>query len=122
MGFIRKNIGFLIWLLLPAYFLILRNAIRNRHCHVLPNGLVIYHSHPVQDDGTPKPFSHHKHTKSEIFFFQNFNVHFHNVSTGIFFNVPVSLEREILTVQIETFHPSFTYTYPDLRAPPYKVI
>jgi len=80
MEFLRKNIRLLVWLLLPAYFLVLKNSIRNRHTHILPNGLVIVHAHPIEDKESDKPLNHHKHTKTEIFFFQLLSVDYHDIS------------------------------------------
>jgi len=97
MRLIRKYAGYLILLVLPAYFLLLENSIRNKHTHVLANGLVVTHSHPLQKNEPGKPFNQHGHSKREIHFFQLFSVDFFENSSTLYYTSPVPwLLREII--------------------------
>ena len=73
MVFIRKNIRFLFVFILPVYFYIVQNSIQNKHTHFYENGIVVSHSHPV-DNATGKPINEHKHTKTEICLFQQISI------------------------------------------------
>lgn len=67
----KKNImRYLVFVMLPAYFIVLQNSITNRHTHMLPNGLVVSHAHPFLG-GDKSPKKEHKHSQTQIFFFQD---------------------------------------------------
>lgn len=72
---LRKHIQILAILLIPVYLLVLGSSIRNRHTHVLPNGIVITHSHPFADARTGLPVEH-SHTRNQILFYQLFTFDF----------------------------------------------
>lgn len=80
---IRKHIKFLLFLILPAYFLVLGNSIANRHIHILPNGSVVTHAHPFINDNTSEDKTKHGHTKAEFIFFQLTTIDFFEVSTPL---------------------------------------
>jgi hypothetical protein len=75
MDFIRRNIKFVFILLLPVYFYIVENTILNKHTHVYSNGLIITHSHPLNNDTDDR--ADHDHTKSEINLICGLNIDFH---------------------------------------------
>jgi hypothetical protein len=74
---IRKHISFLAILLIPVYLLVLKSSIRNTHTHVLPNGVIIVHSHPFTDAKTGLPLKH-SHSQNQILFYQLFAFDFFN--------------------------------------------
>lgn len=113
---LRKHIAFLAILLIPVYLLVLGNSIRNRHTHVLPNGVVITHSHPFTDDnGSPVK---HGHTRNQIVFFQLFTFDFFDSAPEVFVATNHHLfQREINVVYTEHF-PINTSSTAFLRGPP----
>lgn len=68
MAFIRRHINILFVFVLPVYFYIVQNSIQNKHTHVYANGIVVTHSHPV-DNKEGVPINEHDHSKSEIFLY-----------------------------------------------------
>ncbi|OFX55390.1 MAG: hypothetical protein A2066_10600 [Bacteroidetes bacterium GWB2_41_8] len=113
---LRKHISFLAILLIPVYLLVLGSTIKNRHSHVLPNGLVITHSHPFTDaNGEPVK---HSHTSNQVLFYQLFTFDFFQSSPEVF--VPASdspVQREINTIYAGQLPPhAATTAY--LRGPP----
>lgn len=76
--FIRRNIKFVYILVLPVYFFIIQNSILNKHTHVFSNGIVITHSHFVDEENN-EPLNEHKHTKSEIQLFCDLSIDFYFV-------------------------------------------
>ena len=121
MEFIRKNIGFIVWLFLPAYFLVLKNSIRNRHSHVLPNGLVIIHAHPVNNN-SDIPLNQHKHTKTEIFFFQLLQVGSHNISNEIVIYKPDNFITQEINTKLSEIYTEECYFELPPRSPPFQII
>ncbi len=79
---LRKNINVLAILLIPLYLLVMGNSILNRHTHVMPNGVVITHSHPFTDSKTGLPVKHN-HTRNQIVFFQLFTFDFCDISPEV---------------------------------------
>lgn len=75
MDFIRRNIKFVYILVLPVYFYIIQNSILNKHTHVYSNGIVVTHSHGL-DDENQNPLDH-QHSKSEINLFSDLNIDYH---------------------------------------------
>ncbi len=113
---LRKHISILAILLIPVYLLVLGSTIRNRHSHVLPNGLVITHSHPFTDaSGQPVK---HGHTANQILFYQLFTFDFFQSSPVVFVSASDSyVQREINTIYVGEFSPR-TATTAYLRGPP----
>ena len=116
MARLRKHISFLAILLVPVYLLVLGSTIKNRHSHVLPNGLVITHSHPFTDsNGEPVK---HSHTPNQVLFYQLFTFDFFQSSPEIYIPADDSpVQREINTIYAEQFS-SCTTTTAYLRGPP----
>jgi hypothetical protein len=53
--------------LVPLLLLFFFNRVANWHYHILPNGLVIEHSHPYSSSTNSKsPYQNHSHTDFEI--------------------------------------------------------
>jgi len=80
----RRFLKYGLLLVLPAYFLVLRNSMLNRHTHVLPNGLVITHAHPFNLPKGDKPINEHTHTQTEIFYFQYFSFDYFEINGQVF--------------------------------------
>jgi hypothetical protein len=113
---LRKHIALFALLLIPVYLLVLGSTIRNRHSHVLPNGLVITHSHPFTD-ATGKPIKH-SHTPNQILFYQLFTFDFFQSSPELSVtSVIQSFQEEIATCYTEEFLTS-TPSVAFLRGPP----
>lgn len=113
---LRKHISFLAILLIPVYLLVLGSSIRNKHSHVLPNGLVITHSHPFTDsNGEPVK---HSHTNNQVLFYQLFTFDFFQSSPEIFIPVDDSpVHREFSTTYAEQLS-TRTVSTAFLRGPP----
>ena len=113
---LRKHISWLALLLIPVYFLVLGSTVKNRHTHVLPNGMVITHSHPFTDSNG-KPIQH-GHTSNQIVFFQLFTFDFfESASEAVLPEQTADLQGEIKPIcvsQIPEIHPSAIF----LRGPP----
>ena len=57
----------LILILLPAVVWLFFNTTVNRHIHVLSDGYVISHSHPIaKTQAGSNPLNTHQHTKKEV--------------------------------------------------------
>ena len=113
---LRKHISFLAILLVPVYLLVLGSTVKNKHSHVLPNGLVITHSHPFTDsNGEPVK---HSHTSNQVLFYQLFTFDFFQSSPEVFvFADDSPIQRDINTIYAEQFSPrSVAATF--LRGPP----
>lgn len=113
---LRKHISFLAILLIPVYLLVLESSIKNKHSHVLPNGLVITHSHPFTDsNGEPVK---HSHTPNQVLFYQLFTFDFFQSSPEIFIPADDSpVQREINTIYAEQLsHRTVNAAF--LRGPP----
>lgn len=70
MAIIRKHIKTLVRWVLPVYLLVLANSIVNMHVHVLPDGVVVRHSHFYNhnsEDG-----KQHNHGEKEVSYYQSF--------------------------------------------------
>lgn len=80
---IRKYSKFGFVLLLPAYFLILANSILNRHTHILPNGIMVTHSHPFAKNANGEKQTTHNHSGKSFLFLQSFCMGHHLVSDNI---------------------------------------
>ncbi len=76
------KIGFV--LLLPAYFAILANSVLNRHTHILPDGMIITHAHPLTKDADGQKQSNHQHSGKDFVFLQSFCIDFYTLSTFSF--------------------------------------
>jgi hypothetical protein len=114
---LRKNINYLTILLIPVYLLVMGNSILNRHTHVLPNGVVITHSHPFTDSKTGLPVKHN-HSQNQILFYQLFTFDFCDLTPEVVLaNTDKKLQLEIqsvYTAQISGYSLSATF----LRGPP----
>lgn len=113
---LRININILAILLIPVYLLVVGNSIRNRHSHVLPNGMVITHSHPFTDaKGLPVK---HSHSRNQIVFFQLFTFDFFDSSPEVFMaEKQLNAGNEIL-IFYSDHTPAFYYSSIFLRGPP----
>lgn len=96
---LRKNINVLAILLIPVYLLVMGNSILNRHTHVLPNGVVITHSHPFTDSKTGLPVKHN-HTQNQIVFYQLFTFDFCDFTP----EVVLANNDKILQFEIQAFY------------------
>jgi len=114
---LRKNIKVFAILLIPLYLLVMGNSIRNRHTHVLPNGMVITHSHPFTDSKTGLPVKH-SHSRNQIVFFQLFNFDFCDTTPEIF----LAKNDKIFQYEIQSFYADqisvFSLSATFLRGPP----
>jgi len=114
---LRKNIQILAVLLIPVYLLVMGNSILNRHTHMLPNGIVITHSHPFTDTKTGLPVKHN-HTPNQVLFYQLFTFDFFQSSPEVFLSINDSpFQREIKTFYADQFSVGILFTS-FLRGPP----
>ncbi|WP_299584046.1 hypothetical protein [uncultured Sunxiuqinia sp.] len=111
-----KYIKVFILLVLPVYLALLANSMQNMHVHVLSNGMVVKHAHPLKHDSEGD--KHHSHSDSEICYYQAFFLDYLDTSTPF---EPVRLT----TVAVDTDEQplAFFYSYEqfnlnDLRGPP----
>ena len=51
--------------LIPALLLLMFNATAFKHYHILSNGQVIEHSHPLSNSSSP--IKNHHHSKTEVY-------------------------------------------------------
>jgi hypothetical protein len=113
---LRKYISILALLLIPVYFLVLGSSVKNRHTHVLSNGVVITHSHPFTDSNG-KPIQH-GHTRNQIVFFHLFTFDFFDSSPTVFLAEETAvLQGEIKPCVCNTF-PQTVSAVTFLRGPP----
>lgn len=96
---LRKNINVLAILLIPVYLLVMGNSILNRHTHVLPNGVVITHSHPFTDSKTGLPVKHN-HSSNQILFFQLFTFDFCDLTPEVI----LAKNDIVLQFEIQAFY------------------
>jgi hypothetical protein len=114
---LRKNINILAILLIPVYLLVMGNSTRNRHTHMLANGLVITHAHPFCDSKTGLPVKHN-HSQNQMLFFQLFTFDFFHSSPEVFLaENDISFRHKINVFQAAHISVSFiSATF--LRGPP----
>jgi hypothetical protein len=61
------SLRYFVLIVLPAVLWLFFNTTVNKHIHVLSNGFVISHFHPVVDkQAESNPLNPHKHTKKEL--------------------------------------------------------
>lgn len=114
---LRKHISFLVLLLIPVYLLVLMSTIRNRHSHVLPNGLVITHSHPFTDSNG-KPIKH-EHSPNQILFYQLFTFDFFQSSPELLVSAEEQTFQEEIKIVYSEIFLSRTLSTTYLRGPPF---
>lgn len=120
MKFIRKNTKVLFILVLPVYFLIIQNSIRNKHTHFFPNGVVITHSHPLNRN-SDDPIKNHSHSKTEICLFSLLNINLHIATPEYnidFSTTDYSKSFVVDDVRIEYTSPNY-HLVP--RGPPFRI-
>ncbi len=93
--------------ILPVYLCIVQNSIQNEHTHVYANGIVVTHSHPVDNEGGV-PLNEHDHSKTEICLFSS--LHFDFYEAPIFADLKVKLSEThknyfVENEQVDTFSP-----------------
>lgn len=113
---LRKHISWLALLLIPVYFLVLGSSVKNRHTHVLPNGVVITHSHPFTDSNG-KPIQH-GHTRNQIVFFQLFTFDFFDSSPTVFLAEETVVFQGEIETSVYNHFPETLSSVTFLRAPP----
>lgn len=118
----RKNIVSVLFI--PIIVGITISSVLNGHYHKLPDGEVVYHSHPYKEDTSPSdsPFQKHHHTPSEYFLFQQLTHEPYIPSEGRSV-VDIHFVSEELDWTEYSIHdvasPVLLYSSP--RAPPYEV-
>lgn len=112
----------LILLLLPALMWLFFNTTLNRHVHVLADGYVITHSHPLaQDKATSSPFQTHKHSKKELLLFGLFCDLIFLVLTLLILRPYLHAHPELLKQQISHRVPTRkNYHVHHYHAPPFS--
>ena len=114
---LRRNIHILAVLLIPVYLLVMGNSILNRHTHVLPNGMMITHSHPFTDAKTGLPVKHN-HTPNQVLFYQLFTFDFFQSSPEAVLSINDSpIQSEIKPLYADQFSVGIVSTS-FLRGPP----
>lgn len=87
---IRRYIKFGFVLLLPAYFAMLASSVLNRHTHMLPNGIMVTHSHPFAKNTNGEKKTNHQHSGKDFVFLQSFCVGFYlTTDNTLVYNNPV---------------------------------
>ncbi len=115
----QNNIRFLILLILPIHFLILRNSIMNRHTHVLPGGFVVTHAHPLnKENAADGRAAQHGHTKAEFFFFQLITVTFFDVPAQVVFDHAFRVFIQTCIIPVDNYYSFLQATNKTSRAPP----
>jgi len=113
---LRKYIKLFILLALPVYLGLLANSISNMHVHVLSNGMVVKHAHPLESGADSQ--KHHSHSDEEACYYQAFFLDYFDTSE------PTNLLTMNLPETEITVHPTVCYylfQYPNpnyLRGPP----
>lgn len=92
--YLRRYIRFGFLLLLPAYFAILANSVMNKHTHILPDGILLTHAHPLKSTDSNTSNSHH-HSEKEFFFFQSFCIGYYTVSETLISFQKQSIPSEV---------------------------
>ena len=116
MRVLRKYIKIFIALALPVYLLLLINSISNMHVHVLSNGMVVRHSHPMtQHDHGNKS---HEHSEKEISFYQGFCHNYFDNSIPLEELVVEFYVADKITEVLLVRYTHFTHHCFRLRAPP----
>lgn len=59
----------LLLVMMLSYFIVANNSLSNKHIHVLPNGIVLEHAHPLMNSDQVPSNDSHNHTKAELIFF-----------------------------------------------------
>ncbi len=117
MNKIRKYSAFFSLLTLLAYFYIAQSNFRTKHTHFYPNGVVVTHSHPV-DTKDGKPINDHHHSRSEICFFNNLQLHFYNVPDQVALPVLLPEQNVEYVVAKDDFKYQTDYLKVNPRGPP----
>jgi len=114
---IRKYSALFSVLTLVAYFYIAQSTFKTKHTHFYPNGVVITHSHPV-DTKDGKPINDHQHSRSEICFFNNLQLHVYDVSDQVVLPVLLSERSFHFIIADDTFEYQTEFLRISPRGPP----
>lgn len=90
------------------------------HAHILPNGMVITHTHPFDKSSDQQPFKTHHHKYSDLIIIDQANVYFlHNrsVEIGYFLN-----NFNQLLFYINNNYHFINFIYHCNKAPPFEVV
>lgn len=98
------------------YLLVLQSSILNTHRHVLPNGVVIVHSHAWHNNG--QPINQHKHSKKELSFYASLYFHFYDNPDSVQVNFSVSEVDAHYYIFNEKAKPILSVFSKTPRAPP----
>lgn len=116
---VRKYCKYLLLPLLMGYFMVTYTVTRDKHCHILADGRLIFHFHPVDHDQN-LPLKNHTHSSGNIYDFQ---VNFLDYQEPPVFRnalvVPVILREEPIADNQHFIEKSILVHSP-LRAPPGK--
>jgi hypothetical protein len=115
--FIRKNSNLLFAFILPVFFFIVQNSIQNKHSHFYSNGIVVTHSHPVNNE-KGSPINDHKHSEPELCLFQNLHIEYYTISDEIEIDFQRSLSPQNFFIQNEKKSYFSLYHQIIPRAPP----
>lgn len=107
-----------IWLLLPLVLWVSVISISNFHYHKLPDGSIICHSHPYNNNTTNSPFSNHHHSTSIHLLLQQINIGPLIPLFGILILIPVLCFNRILSIRKTAVIFNFLIKSNSLRAPP----
>lgn len=116
MRVLRKYIKIFIVFTFPVYLLLLINSISNMHVHVLSNGMVVRHAHPMQSNDCGD--KSHDHDDDELCFYQGFCLNYFDNS------IPLNrLASDFIVIDevnpvISVYYTHFNYCYSLLRGPP----
>jgi len=118
---LKRNLHYLVVILLTVYLSALNIITRDRHYHVLPMGGVIYHIHPVNKN-TSQPYNNHSHRPNE----------FNDFQCNLFDSQEPSTEQEVVKIAFSYFVKAYSYSAPfhtkihhnskSLRAPPVEKV
>lgn len=114
----RRLISFFLVIAILAMF---HNNIANRHFHVLPDGTVIEHAHPIKETPSVPAIPFEKHSHSDIEFLI-LDLLFYSGLAVVVAYLSVFINRQsAIPLQIcikEKFYPRRQYNLTLLRAPP----
>ncbi len=118
---LKRNLHYLVVILLAGYLSALNIITRDRHYHVLPDGQIIHHIHPVNKN-TSQPYNNHTHTPNEYNDFQ----------CNLFDSQEPSTAQENIKTAFKYFVKAYYYSSPfhtkihhntkSLRAPPVEKV